>query len=267
MFTQQFTPYQPIISHAKPNNVCYTEHRAYKPLDSYIYCFWNLRSKKKLSKPFIYRVVSDGCIDLLFSTHDTNTLYATGFSSSYQSYELGEEFNYFGIRFYPAALPLLIEKSAHLLVDQFIDFNQIAPALNQVLLDILLPYQSLTDFQTQVEFVLNDWIKVHPPRKMDTRITKASNQIFESNGQVVITNIDVGLSQRQLRRLFNFYYGVSPKTFAQIVRFQSILGSINSLNDLHEKAFFDKGYFDQAHFTKEFKSFYGISPFEAYRKM
>jgi AraC-like DNA-binding protein len=267
MLAQHFTPYQPIVSHSKPNDVCYTEHRASKSLDNYVYCFWNLKSKRKLDESFTYRVVSDGCIDLLFSTTDTKVLYATGFSRSYQIYELGKEFNYFGIRFYPAALPLIIGKSASLLVNQFIDLNQITPDFNKIFLDILLPYHDLTEFQIQAELKLTNWVHSHPPAEIDTRIVKASTLIFESKGQIPITEIDVGLSQRQLRRLFDFYFGASPKTFAQIVRFQSILGSISTLDDLKEKAFFDQGYFDQAHFTKEFKSFYGISPFEAYRKM
>ena len=70
-----------------------------------------------------------------------------------------------------------------------------------------------------------------------------------------------GISRRRLQRLFKFYIGDSPKTFSQVVRFQQILSAKRSLERLKkEKIFFDAGYYDQAHFIKEFKTFYGTTP-------
>ena len=73
--------------------------------------------------------------------------------------------------------------------------------------------------------------------------------------------MDTGISQRQLRRMFDFYIGDSPKTFAKVVRFQNILMSKPSVQSLKSnKLFYDIGFFDQAHFIKDFKYMYGLTP-------
>jgi transcriptional regulator GlxA family with amidase domain len=77
--------------------------------------------------------------------------------------------------------------------------------------------------------------------------------------------LDTGLSARQLRRLFDFYIGDTAKTFAKVVRFQNILNAKPSTQSLRQnKLFFDAGYYDQAHFIKEFKNFYGVTPSKAF---
>ena len=70
-----------------------------------------------------------------------------------------------------------------------------------------------------------------------------------------ISELDTGISTRQLRRLFDYYIGDSPKTFSNIVRFQHIL----SAKAYHNHSFLDT-YYAPAHFTKSFKTFYGDTP-------
>jgi AraC-like DNA-binding protein len=77
-------------------------------------------------------------------------------------------------------------------------------------------------------------------------------------------DLDIGLSPRQLRRYFEYYIGDTAKTFSQVVRFQHILNATPSTQSLKQnKIFFDLGYYDQAHFIKEFKKFYGVPPAKA----
>ena len=76
---------------------------------------------------------------------------------------------------------------------------------------------------------------------------------------------DIGISPRQLRRIFNFYIGTTAKTFSNVVRFQHILNTSPSKQSLKDsKPYFDVGFFDQAHFIKTFKTFYGVTPSEAF---
>jgi AraC-like DNA-binding protein len=100
----------------------------------------------------------------------------------------------------------------------------------------------------------------------DNRLYNAINIILQKRGVLNIeTDLDIGISPRQLRRLFEFYIGDSAKAFSKVVRFQTILHAKPSVQSLREnKLFFDSGYYDQAHFIKEFKSFYGITPTQAF---
>ncbi len=90
---------------------------------------------------------------------------------------------------------------------------------------------------------------------MDNRFFSALLQILQSKGSIHISELDTGISTRQLRRLFDYYIGDSPKTFSNIVRFQHIL----SAKAYHNHSFLDT-YYDQAHFIKSFKTFYGDTP-------
>ena len=86
--------------------------------------------------------------------------------------------------------------------------------------------------------------------------------ILHTNGiQRVNGGPAAGVSERHLRRIFQQYIGETPKTFARIVRFQKLLQTSCSAKSLPvERRYHDFGYYDQAHFIKEFKRFYGSTP-------
>ncbi|MCY1235292.1 Helix-turn-helix domain protein [compost metagenome] len=100
----------------------------------------------------------------------------------------------------------------------------------------------------------------------DNRLYDAIQIILKNYGVVDIKNdLDTGISPRQLHRLFDFYVGTSAKTFSQVVRFQNILKAKPSSQSLREnKLFYDVGYYDQSHFIKDFKNFYGVTPSKAF---
>ncbi len=67
-------------------------------------------------------------------------------------------------------------------------------------------------------------------------------------------------SVRNLERLFKTLVGMSPKYFIRVSRFQKALGLLRrgglELADLAQAC----GYYDQAHFTNEFRRFSGLTP-------
>jgi len=98
----------------------------------------------------------------------------------------------------------------------------------------------------------------------DPRILHAMNLIYNERRY----NIDeickeVNLSSTGLRNLFKNKMGRSPKDVAKIIRLNQTLKSYNpetklSLQDIA----FNNGYFDQAHFIHDFKSFIDLTPKE-----
>ncbi|RDK83532.1 helix-turn-helix domain-containing protein [Marinirhabdus gelatinilytica] len=102
--------------------------------------------------------------------------------------------------------------------------------------------------------------------KYDYRFLNSLYLIFQKKGYLVTEkDLDQGLSPRQLRRIFNFYIGTTAKSFCNVVRFQHILHAKPSKQSLKEnKLYYDVGFFDQAHFIKNFKTFYGVTPSEAF---
>ncbi|MCA9726619.1 MAG: helix-turn-helix transcriptional regulator [Candidatus Eisenbacteria bacterium] len=73
-----------------------------------------------------------------------------------------------------------------------------------------------------------------------------------------------GVSRQHFTRRFKREVGVGPKTYARIVRFQTVLGAMSSAPRWAELAA-DLGYFDQAHLITEFRDWVGVSPARLHR--
>ncbi|MDX2138053.1 MAG: helix-turn-helix domain-containing protein [Chloroflexota bacterium] len=104
--------------------------------------------------------------------------------------------------------------------------------------------------------------RLAPPPALTTAHYVAE-RIVSSNGSERIATIsdDVGYSIRTVDRLFGQIFGVSPKVYARIVRFQRALGMLGAqpsmpLIDIALLC----GYYDQAHFSREFAEFAGDTP-------
>ncbi|PJZ78615.1 helix-turn-helix domain-containing protein [Leptospira neocaledonica] len=98
-------------------------------------------------------------------------------------------------------------------------------------------------------------------------LPEAVLRIKSSLGEIGIKNLasDLGVSQSSLERGFKSRVGLSPKEFAGLVRFRNIFKFYNSSLSLTELAL-EAGYYDQAHFIREFKKKTGISPKQWFRQ-
>lgn len=263
---QLFKPLQPSIDYSSISEVVYKEVPPTPALAPFVHCYWQLSTTTKLATPFMYRVVSDGCIDILFEQSQSERPFITGFSTKYLEYELGQSFDYLGIRFLPTGFPALFDISADSLVNQFIELSQVASSFSSQLVTACKGHLNINQAKTIFDRLLSTTIADRQTvPQVDPRLLKAMDEILEARGNINLQALDVGVSERQLRRLFKHYFGETPKAFAKIIRFQNILNAKPSTQSLKEnKIFYDEGYYDQAHFIKEFKAFYGVTPSRAF---
>jgi AraC-like DNA-binding protein len=119
------------------------------------------------------------------------------------------------------------------------------------------------DFAAQV-VLLNSFLAARldtPPTFNSAHAIAA--QIEAGGGQVAIQHLsrEVGYSIRTLDRLFSRVYGISPKQYARIVRFQTSLTALLATTrpNLAQIAA-TYGYYDQAHFAKDFIALAGTTP-------
>jgi AraC-like DNA-binding protein len=71
----------------------------------------------------------------------------------------------------------------------------------------------------------------------------------------------IGISQKHLISQFDKFVGLSPKAFQRVSRFQRVLNVIEQQQAIEWSAIANEcGYFDQAHFIREFHSFSGVNP-------
>lgn len=70
-----------------------------------------------------------------------------------------------------------------------------------------------------------------------------------------------GYSQKHFISLFKKYAGMTPKEYMRICRFQRTLGEIERIGSLDwTRLALECGYYDQAHFIKDFRLFSGLNP-------
>ncbi|WP_077418548.1 helix-turn-helix transcriptional regulator [Chryseobacterium sp. JV274] len=69
-----------------------------------------------------------------------------------------------------------------------------------------------------------------------------------------------GLSERYIQKLYLTNVGISPSAFAAVIRFNKSLQMVLNTPESLTTIAYDCGYYDQAHFIKEFKKFTGITP-------
>ncbi|MBW8683890.1 helix-turn-helix domain-containing protein [Chitinophaga rhizophila] len=96
--------------------------------------------------------------------------------------------------------------------------------------------------------------------KQDQLIIGAVETIQKTNGLIRIKELVTScyLSQDAFEKRFRKNVGASPKQFAAIVRMRSLLAH-NKSDGLLDIAF-SAGFYDQAHFNHEVKTFTGLTP-------
>jgi AraC-like DNA-binding protein len=103
--------------------------------------------------------------------------------------------------------------------------------------------------------LVRDGADVHPD------VAYAYDRVVDSGGRVTVADLagEIGWSARHLTNRFRAEVGLRPKEAARVTRFDRARRGLYTgarLTDVAARA----GYFDQAHFTREFHALAGLSP-------
>jgi AraC-like DNA-binding protein len=91
----------------------------------------------------------------------------------------------------------------------------------------------------------------------------AMGRLERSRGGVAIGALarDIGCSRRRLIAQFREQVGMTPKTMARVLRFNHAIGLLGAGNGTSWAALAqDCGYYDQAHFNRDFRALAGCTP-------
>ena len=93
----------------------------------------------------------------------------------------------------------------------------------------------------------------------------AWRRLHESDGAVPIGELadELGWSRRHLAATAGRELGMAPKALARLLRFERAAGMLRAGAPLVDAAL-DSGYYDQAHFNRDFRAYAGVTP-TAYR--
>lgn len=91
----------------------------------------------------------------------------------------------------------------------------------------------------------------------------AMHRLRQSGGTAAIGDItaEIGCSRKRLIALFRDQVGQTPKTVARIFRFNRVIRLLGADNAMGwAELAYDAGYYDQAHFNRDFRDFAGCTP-------
>lgn len=217
------------------------------------------------------QLVPDCCIDIMFdcsSIQPEAYCYGSLLKPRDRSYTqtLSEGKKIFGVRFLPGKgiLPGGIPKSS--VLDKIIN-------LSDVMCDTTLinKIACCNDFIKQIEIFMQAYIPAYNKYMINDRKKEIYNyivdQIIKNRGNIKVEDIssEIGCSTRYINKIFHEVYGMSPKMFFKIIRFQGVLSEFRD-NIKAIDAAIDLGFTDQSHLGREFKEFTGMTP-KRYREV
>lgn len=139
-----------------------------------------------------------------------------------------------------------------------------ANQLRERLCDALTPWHR---FQIMEEVLTG---RLRCSRKGHVAVEIALNKFGPFGTGALVRDVarDVGLCQRQFRKVFAAQVGLTPKVFCRILRFQRV----RTIADQIENPDWARiasicGYFDQSHLINDFQKFSGFSPTEYLRSL
>ena len=234
----------------------YQKKQVHRDGISHFYCFTVDQAAMAVD------VVPDGSIDIIIKLHDDKTeAWVCGSSRILGRTFIEKGCSYFGVRYQIGMVPDFLSIKPKDIVDQTVPLQSISPLTAQLLARLSECHtfeQQITAFQQ---------VCVHRQRLVESSDLSQTliKLMLQHRGNISVAELSQqsGYSARTISSSFNNYYGLSPKAFNLILRYQQVLDQLmqsngNRLTDLAT----DMGYSDQSHFCRQFKRYNGQGPRE-----
>lgn len=237
-------------------------HRVYpaEDLAAFIEHLWIVAWDLEGEAPHVQRTLPYPCVNVVFDRQQTAIF---GVMRGTFAYTLEGRGRVLGVRFRPGAFRGLLGRSVSTITDRTLPLADVFGIDDRAACDRVL---SAMDDEAMVRAAEGILRPALPPPDPTARIV---GQIVDRVGETPdITRVDQlaevsGYGVRDLQRLFREYVGVSPKWVIRRARlheaaFRLSRGEVVDLTRFAQLL----GYFDQAHFTRDFKAVVGRSPTE-----
>lgn len=176
------------------------------------------------------------------------------------SYLMAQSGEKFGVKFTPAGYYLVTQANMPKLVDKQI---KLVNWQQQPLAALYPPIADKIEFEARARLFEKsvadfDQRKMRKACKVNQIIAyiRAGPDIFNTNQVADYFNI----GERQLQRLFKQYVGLTPKWIIRKARMQECIEALQSGDYDWQILIEQLGFYDQAHFIKEFKLMTGFTP-------
>ena len=233
---------------------------ANEKLDFFIEHYWTVSWDLTNQKPYLAETLPYPSIHIVFEKDNSKIF---GVTKGRFSTLLQGKGSVFGIKFRPGGFYPFFKKSVSILTDKKLPLSILS---NEEILNLENQIFNLEEETSRVELV-ETWLE-KILTKPDPKIPFLNGIIDKIKEDRGIHSVDqivklTSMNLRSLQRLFREYVGVSPKWVIQRFRIQEVAERIEKEKTIHyAEMALDLGYYDQAHFIRDFKKTIGLSPEE-----
>lgn len=245
----------------------------HEPLNRLIVCYWFISAQ---AIPEQTKMLPDGYSDIMLNfgqpyfihTPGGRSEKATGhaFFGQRTNYVLLDQpgaVNMIGIRLRPGSEFVFSGMPGKQLLNQHVALSKVIPdAVSGIeLLHENLALPAIEKVPLVDALLLN--LLRHHRAATDEKTDLAVDYILKYKGNVRLEDVldELQLSYKQAERAFQKHIGLSPKLFIRIHRFYNAFVQVRALEKANWMDVLTAcGYYDQAHFIKDFRFFSGVSP-------
>lgn len=222
-----------------------------------------------------FRVLPDTCVELFINFNnnqdsfttvrghrifDTSQSFVISRMSDFMDIQLTNTTRFISICFYPSTAYLFFQLPMSEVANNLTNLHDLwkteAKKLEEEIQQVRTNEQKVLAAQQHL-------LKQLRRNKTDKTINYCMQTLKKANSAFSVAELanKVGVSQRQLSRKFNQCLGLSTKEFIHVSRF---IGSLTHLKRYPAISLTDvayaSGYYDQAHFIHDYKTFTGLTP-------
>lgn len=245
------------------------------PLDAFIESIWVYQNDPQ--PHVLERILPNGAAQLVVNLKEDETrLYdperphryvatsgsvLSGVRSAFQVIDTSEQEYVAGVAFRPGGTVPFLQVPAHEASDADVPLEALWGGRRAMALrERLLESDGLDATLDALEAVLHELWR---PRRLHPAVNFALSAFDRSpltTSVAAVTNA-IGLSPKRFIERFKIEVGLTPKRYCRIRRFQRALAFSSLGRDADwTRVAMDCGYFDQAHFIHDFRSFAGLTP-------
>lgn len=253
----------------------YTTILPIKPLSEYIKYFWILEvNASQSSVDFSFQAFPDGFTGMI--CQDNNSVshqligksqkplpvnYIFGQQTTRVDFFCGGFSGMLGVSFTPHALYYLLNIPADNIKRMALDLETAWGVAGKYLDERLFAENCKLQKIKHIETFMLSRLK-HITEDKNEYILAATRDIFNTGGLISIAEIckKIGFSERYLFNHFAKIIGLNPKETGKVIRLQRALRLMEQQSDSLTEVAFNCGFYDQAHFIKDFKNYAGVTP-------
>ncbi len=254
----------------------YFEHDPPADLAGHVECFWTrVPDSHTPAESRIHRVLPDGCVDIVIGfggdgssgARSLEVTQAMGVGAMTRPIVISGRMPdfYVGVRFRPGHAMSALGVPAAELTDDRIAYSSISEASEN---DLELLSRLETNEERLAAVIALVRRRLLGATYVPLSVRAAIQTITVAHGNLRVAGVadEIGITRQQLARQFATHVGVTPKTFARVMRARAALARADAARAAYPREIdwsaiaCDLGYYDQPHFIDDFKALTGVTP-------